>query len=112
MIRFSRSWLHCVPTQAAIAILAAAMFFGNSANSWGQTQAPAQTDAPAAATADVKRSEKPSLATDLERQVIGDLKSHSEIMANLTHLCDVIGPRLTSTPALKKANDWTQARII
>jgi len=43
--------------------------------------------------------------------VIADIKSHSEIMANLTYLSDVIGPRLTSSPALKKANDWTAEKM-
>src|SRR5262249_44787146 len=35
----------------------------------------------------------------------------SEIIANLTHLSDIIGPRLTGSPALKKANEWTAEKM-
>ncbi|HEV8577940.1 MAG TPA: M20/M25/M40 family metallo-hydrolase [Thermoanaerobaculia bacterium] len=36
---------------------------------------------------------------------------HSEVMATLFHLTDVIGPRLTGSPQLKEANDWTRQRF-
>jgi hypothetical protein len=52
-----------------------------------------------------------SLATDTERKLITESKFGSEIMKNLTQLCDEIGPRLTGTPALKKANEWAAARM-
>jgi hypothetical protein len=68
------------------------------------------TSVPDTAT-DVKRAEKTSLATELEQKVVADTKSNSEIMTNLTYLCDVIGPRLTGTAALKKANDWTAEKM-
>jgi hypothetical protein len=32
---------------------------------------------------------------------------HSEVMKNLQYLADMIGPRLTGSPAMRKANDWT-----
>src|SRR5438132_3680984 len=65
-----------------------------------------------AAASDVKQAERASsLATELEQKVLADTKSSSEIMANLTYLCDVIGPRLTGTAALKKANDWTAEKM-
>ena len=50
-------------------------------------------------------------AAALDRKVIEEVKSHSEIMANLTYLCDVIGPRLTGSVQLKRANDWTAERM-
>lgn len=37
--------------------------------------------------------------------------NHSEVVANLEYLTDVIGPRLTGSPAMKKANDWTEAKF-
>ena len=94
---------------AASAVIAGGLVFGMMGNSWSQTAAPAQA-APTAAT-DVKRADKASSATELERDVIADIKSRSEIMKNLTYLCDVIGPRLTSSPALKKANEWTAEKM-
>lgn len=36
---------------------------------------------------------------------------HSQIMETLFHLTDVIGPRLTGSPQLKEANDWTRQRF-
>jgi carboxypeptidase Q len=36
---------------------------------------------------------------------------HSEVMANLQHLSDVIGPRLTGSLAMRRANDWTAERF-
>ena len=36
---------------------------------------------------------------------------HSEVMSNLAYLTDVIGPRLTGSPAVLQANQWTLARF-
>jgi hypothetical protein len=36
---------------------------------------------------------------------------HSEVMANLRQLSDVIGPRLSGSPAMRRANDWTAERF-
>jgi carboxypeptidase Q len=36
---------------------------------------------------------------------------HSEVMADLQHLSDVIGPRLTGSSAMRRANDWTAERF-
>ena len=36
---------------------------------------------------------------------------HSQVMDTLFHLTDVIGPRLTGSPQLKEANDWTRRRF-
>ncbi len=36
---------------------------------------------------------------------------HSRVMATIEHLTDVIGPRLTGSPAMKEANEWTRQRL-
>src|SRR5437763_10713679 len=36
---------------------------------------------------------------------------HSQVMATLSYLTDVIGPRLTGSPNLKRANDWTRQKL-
>ncbi|HEV7518953.1 MAG TPA: M20/M25/M40 family metallo-hydrolase [Thermoanaerobaculia bacterium] len=36
---------------------------------------------------------------------------HSQVMDTLYHLTDVIGPRLTGSPQVKEANDWTRQRL-
>ncbi len=35
----------------------------------------------------------------------------SQVMATLSHLTDVIGPRLTGSPNLKRANEWTRDQL-
>jgi hypothetical protein len=36
---------------------------------------------------------------------------HSKVMETLAYLTDVIGPRLTGSPELKEANEWTRDRL-
>jgi hypothetical protein len=43
--------------------------------------------------------------------LIAQAMDHSEVMANLRELSDVIGPRLSGSPAMRRANDWTAARF-
>jgi hypothetical protein len=58
----------------------------------------------AASDADVK-------AKALDHTIMTEAKEHSEIVKNLTYMCDMIGGRLTGSPALKKANDWTAEKM-
>ena len=37
--------------------------------------------------------------------------NRSQVMNTLSYLTDVIGPRLTATPALKRANEWTKEEL-
>src|ERR1700682_5222409 len=43
-----------------------------------------------------------------DAQILSEIREHSELMANLEYLSDSIGPRLTGSPQLKQANDWTR----
>src|SRR5579883_156989 len=63
------------------------------------TPAPA---APAAVSAD---------PISIDKKILAECKNGSEIMANLTYLSDVIGPRLTGSAALKKANEWAAEKM-
>jgi len=42
-----------------------------------------------------------------DAQILTEIREHSELMDNLEYLSDRIGPRLTGSPLLKQANDWT-----
>jgi carboxypeptidase Q len=42
-----------------------------------------------------------------DAQILGEVRDHSEAMQNLEYISDSIGPRLTGSPQLKQANDWT-----
>src|SRR5438445_13322467 len=37
--------------------------------------------------------------------------NHSQVMQTLSYLSDVIGPRLTGSPNLKRANEWTRDKM-
>ncbi len=43
--------------------------------------------------------------------IIRQASEHSEVMKNLEYLGDVIGPRLTGSAAMRRANDWTMERF-
>jgi Zn-dependent M28 family amino/carboxypeptidase len=46
-----------------------------------------------------------------DAQILSEVRDHSEAMANIEYLSDAIGPRLTGSPQLKQANDWTAAKF-
>ncbi len=50
-------------------------------------------------------------AAAIDQKLIAEAKASSEIMANLTYLSDVIGPRLTGSAQLKRANEWTAEKM-
>ncbi len=42
-----------------------------------------------------------------DAQILSEVRDHSEAMQNSEYLGDAIGPRLTGSPQLKQANNWT-----
>jgi carboxypeptidase Q len=44
-------------------------------------------------------------------RLIDQAMTHSEVMPNLEHLSDIIGPRLSGSPAMRRANEWTASRF-
>ena len=48
---------------------------------------------------------------DLDRMLMSEVKANSMLMKNLEHLSDVIGPRLTGSKGLEKANEWAAAKM-
>jgi hypothetical protein len=52
-----------------------------------------------------------SRTNDAIARIIDEGMNHSEAMTNLSYLCDVIGPRLTGSPNLKRANEWTRDKL-
>jgi hypothetical protein len=43
--------------------------------------------------------------------IVRQATEHSEVMKNLQYLGDIIGPRLTGSSAMRRANDWTAERF-
>jgi carboxypeptidase Q len=46
-----------------------------------------------------------------DAQILSEIRDRSEAMQNSEYLGDAIGPRLTGSPQLKQANDWTAAKF-
>jgi carboxypeptidase Q len=62
-----------------------------------------------AATASVPEPGGESKA--VTQAILEEIDKHSELMANIEYLCDMIGPRLTGSPGLDKANHWTRDKF-
>ncbi|MBA3344158.1 MAG: hypothetical protein H0T44_02495, partial [Gemmatimonadales bacterium] len=43
--------------------------------------------------------------------LVAETTNRSELMANLRYLSDVIGPRLSGSAAMRRANEWTAERF-
>jgi carboxypeptidase Q len=43
-----------------------------------------------------------------DARILAEIRDHSEAMENLEYLSDQIGPRLTGSPQLQRANEWTR----
>src|SRR5258707_4928856 len=90
----------CASRSPRVAAWLAVLITG--ALAWAQQTVP--PTAPAAA--------KPlAPAEALDQKIIAGARSGSEGMTNLRYLSDMIGPRLTGSPALKRASDWTADRM-
>src|SRR5260370_35355343 len=46
-----------------------------------------------------------------DAQILSEIHDHSQAMENLEYLPDEIGARLTGSPQLQQANDWTAAKV-
>ncbi len=76
-----------------------------------QQPAPTAATAPPKARATAERSTAKTTADAIERIKDEGLK-HSQVMATLSFLADVIGPRLTGSPSMKRANEWTRDKLV
>jgi hypothetical protein len=54
---------------------------------------------------------QPTPTPDVIERIKDEGINRSEVMRTLEYLTDVIGPRLTGSPALKRANEWTRDRL-
>jgi carboxypeptidase Q len=50
-------------------------------------------------------------AADLDRRIMAEAKAGTDAIKNLYQLCDEIGPRLTGSKNLQRANEWAAARM-
>jgi carboxypeptidase Q len=56
-------------------------------------------------------AEAPKPSTDPIERIKDEALNKSQVMATLSYLTDVIGPRLTASPNMKRANEWTKDKL-
>jgi len=76
----------------------------------------AQEPSPKAATSQpaakvVEKAATTPTSTDPIDRIKEEGLKRSQVMATLSYLTDVIGPRLTGSPNLKRANEWTRDKL-
>ena len=87
---------------------------GRPADGPGRTPAAGVAPDPAPSTAPTTApatSPAPQPADDPVARIRDVGLNHSEVMQTLSYLTDVIGPRLTGSPNLRRANEWTRERM-
>jgi len=52
-----------------------------------------------------------ALGTDPVARIRDEGLNRSEVMATLSHLTDIVGPRLTGSPELRRASEWARDRF-
>lgn len=74
--------------------------------------APAAESAPAPRSAGTTaEAAKKLAATELDRTLMDEVKANAQLMKNLEYLSDTIGPRLTGSKNVERANEWTAAKM-
>ncbi|HEX8475326.1 MAG TPA: M20/M25/M40 family metallo-hydrolase [Pyrinomonadaceae bacterium] len=108
---------------AAVALLLYALVFQTTLLAFGQQQpTPTPTPTPAAvatptpaATTPVVVTQNPTPAPTPSNDPIERIKEEglkrSQIMQTLDYLTNVIGPRLTNSPNMRRANNWTRDKL-
>ncbi len=100
-----------VPIAFALAFLASS---GSGPPSEAQQPPTPPTAAEPSAREAVKEAARPGPAkppTDPIERIKDEALNRSQVMATLSYLTDVIGPRLTASPGMKRANEWTRDRL-
>jgi hypothetical protein len=97
-----------------LASLTAVLFACSLLAQEGQStpQTPSQPGAPAAsARTDADREAYRKAMEEADQKIADEVKAHSELMKNLEYLTTQIGARLTGSPQMQTASDWTLKRF-
>jgi carboxypeptidase Q len=86
------------------------------ATTFGQQASTSQTSAaPAAALSQPSAQQSPQTSAKDPNDPIERIKdegmNRSQVMQTLSYLSDVIGPRLTASPGMKRSNEWTRDQL-
>src|SRR5215207_10411970 len=97
----------------AAALLCALLLFANIPAHARQTPAPADPSAqtPPAAQQQEPRARPTPDPNDPVQRIRDEALNRSQVMQTLSHLTNVIGPRLTGSPGMRRANEWTRDKL-
>jgi hypothetical protein len=102
MIRLCRRWLASI----AVVLLGGVLL--------AQTPKTTPKHSPSAQTSSRSQEQRDSYRKAMEeadQKIADEVKAHSELMKNLEYLTTQIGPRLTGSPQMQAASDWTLKRF-
>ena len=91
-----------------VAVLLAALAAPNAA--WAQQNA-AVAVAPQPTAAAVAAKSVYRAPDDVIAKIRDESMTRSQVLQTLSYLTDVIGPRLTNSPGMKRANEWTRDQM-
>ena len=77
-------------------------------------QQPSQTTSAPTAAQPQQPGQQPSATPDPNDPIVrikDEGMNRSQVMQTLSYLSDVIGPRLTASPGMKRSNDWTRDQL-
>jgi hypothetical protein len=97
--------------RAYSAALCALLLFANFPASARQTPATDPASQTPTASAQVPRTGPTPDPNDPVQRIRDEALNRSQVMQTLSHLTNVIGPRLTGSPAMRRANEWTRDRL-
>src|SRR5579862_3961869 len=75
-----------------------------------QSAQPAPASAPVARTEQERREYRKAMET-ADQKIADEVQAHSELLKNLEYLTTQIGPRLTGSPQMQAASQWTLQRF-
>jgi carboxypeptidase Q len=104
-MKFIRAWLISVSVTGLCASALA------QAPSVGDPGRHAQQPGGAHSSATASTKDSGGEVKAVTQAILDEIDKHSELMSNIEYLCDMIGPRLTGSPNLTKANQWTKAKF-
>jgi carboxypeptidase Q len=82
-----------------------------SCSVWAQPSPKVQPPARGDSSAAPKMAEASGETKAVTQAIVEEIDKRSELMANIEYLCDMIGPRLTGSPNLTRANQWTRDKF-
>ena len=97
MIRVRRAWVAHVTVVLFSSLLLA--------------QSPENTPPAAPQRTAEQRAAYRKAMEDADQKIAAEVKAHSELVKNLEYLTTQIGPRLTGSPQMQAASDWTLKRF-